>query len=59
MHQAEDSEELYKPDKLTPENREMLNQLARKEPYYKRNRAHICSFFLKGECNRGDACPYR
>lgn len=39
--------------------KEMLKELARTDPYYKRNRAHICSFFLKGECNRGDACPYR
>jgi len=39
--------------------KEMLKQLARSEPYYKRNRPHICSFFLKGECNRGDACPFR
>ncbi|CAO3669966.1 unnamed protein product [Rhizopus stolonifer] len=44
---------------LTPESRDMLGQLSRKEPYYKRNRAHVCSFFLKGECNRGEACPYR
>lgn len=35
-----------------------LVQLARKEPYYKRNRAHLCSFFARGECNRGEACPY-
>ena len=37
----------------------MLKQLARTDPYYKRNRPHICSFYAKGECNRGDACPYR
>lgn len=39
--------------------KEMLKELARTDPYYKRNRPHICSFYLKGECNRGDACPYR
>ncbi|KAF5315549.1 hypothetical protein D9611_004884 [Ephemerocybe angulata] len=39
--------------------KEMLKQLARTDPYYKRNRPNICSFFLKGDCNRGDACPYR
>ena len=39
--------------------REMLKQLARTEPYYKRNRPHLCSFYAKGECNRGDDCPYR
>ena len=39
--------------------KEMLKQLARTDPYYKRNRPHVCSFFLKGECNRGAECPYR
>lgn len=37
----------------------MLSKLARTEPYYQRNRAHLCSFFLKGECKRGEGCPYR
>ncbi|KAF9265457.1 hypothetical protein L218DRAFT_957038 [Marasmius fiardii PR-910] len=39
--------------------KEMLKQLARTDPYYKRNRPKICSFFVKGECSRGDECPYR
>ncbi|PPQ98139.1 hypothetical protein CVT26_003183 [Gymnopilus dilepis] len=39
--------------------KEMLKQLARTDPYYKRNRPHVCSFFVKGECKRGDECPYR
>ncbi|KAG8217733.1 hypothetical protein J3R82DRAFT_5892 [Butyriboletus roseoflavus] len=39
--------------------KEMLKELARTNPYYKRNRPHICSFFVKGECKRGDECPYR
>ncbi|ESK94569.1 rna binding motif protein 22 [Moniliophthora roreri MCA 2997] len=39
--------------------KEMLKQLARTDPYYKRNRPKICSFFVKGECTRGDECPYR
>lgn len=38
--------------------REVLKSMARKEPYYKRNRAHLCSFFAKGECNRGNECPF-
>lgn len=37
----------------------LLRKLARTQPYYNRNRAHICSFFVKGECNRGEECPYR
>ncbi|PPQ77507.1 hypothetical protein CVT25_011304 [Psilocybe cyanescens] len=39
--------------------KEMLKQLARTDPYYKRNRPHVCSFFAKGECKRGSECPYR
>eukprot|EP01099_Mayorella_cantabrigiensis_P003458 TRINITY_DN2658_c0_g2_i1.p1 TRINITY_DN2658_c0_g2~~TRINITY_DN2658_c0_g2_i1.p1 ORF type:complete len:421 (-),score=61.16 TRINITY_DN2658_c0_g2_i1:135-1316(-) len=37
----------------------VLNKLTRNQPFYKRNRAHICSFFVKGECTRGSDCPYR
>lgn len=37
----------------------MIQKLARTAPYYKRNRAHVCSFFVKGECRRGAECPYR
>jgi len=37
----------------------MLLKLARTAPYYKRNRARVCSFWVRGECTRGDTCPYR
>ena len=37
----------------------VIQRLARNQPYYERNRAHICSFFLKGNCNRGATCPFR
>lgn len=37
----------------------MLSRLQRRTPYYKRNRAHICSFWVRGECNRGASCPFR
>ncbi|KAI8968435.1 hypothetical protein BDF20DRAFT_896344 [Mycotypha africana] len=57
--QTEEGDAVYDSSRLTPESRGILDQLVRNEPYYKRNRAHICSFFLKGECKRGDACPYR
>lgn len=36
-----------------------IMKLQRTTPYYKRNRAHICSFFIRGECTRGAECPYR
>lgn len=38
---------------------QMLLRLARTQPYYKRNQARICSFWQRGECIRGVACPYR
>jgi pre-mRNA-splicing factor RBM22/SLT11 len=38
---------------------ELLQKLARTQPYYDRNRPHICSFWVKGECKRGEECPYR
>lgn len=34
-------------------------KLQRTAPYYKRNRAHVCSFYIRGECTRGAECPYR
>lgn len=37
----------------------VLEKLARKDPYPKRNLPHICSFFVKGNCARGETCPYR
>lgn len=39
----------------------MLKQIARNRsgPNYNRNKPHLCSFFAKGECKRGDACPFR
>ncbi|KAI7858560.1 hypothetical protein BDC45DRAFT_457504 [Circinella umbellata] len=49
----------YDTTKAAPESRDVLRRLARNEPYYKRNRPHICSFFVKGECNRGAECPFR
>eukprot|EP01119_Soliformovum_irregulare_P008324 TRINITY_DN21452_c0_g1_i1.p1 TRINITY_DN21452_c0_g1~~TRINITY_DN21452_c0_g1_i1.p1 ORF type:complete len:362 (+),score=73.45 TRINITY_DN21452_c0_g1_i1:122-1087(+) len=36
-----------------------LQKMVREGPYHKRNEAHVCSFFLKGTCNRGASCPYK
>jgi pre-mRNA-splicing factor RBM22/SLT11 len=36
-----------------------LEELANMEPRYERNMAKLCSFFARGECNRGDNCPFR
>nr|CAG4636212.1 EOG090X0770 [Eubosmina coregoni]SVE69833.1 EOG090X0770 [Eubosmina coregoni] len=38
---------------------DLLTKLARTTPYYRRNLPHICSFWVKGECKRGEECPYR
>ena len=35
-----------------------LLRMARSTPYYKRNQPHKCSFYAKGECNRGAKCPF-
>ena len=53
------SDDISKREFKDPEMREKLAVLSKKYPSYKRNRAHICSFFLKGTCTRGDNCPYR
>lgn len=26
--------------------------------HFERNKAKVCSFWEKGECTRGDLCPY-
>lgn len=36
-----------------------LQKMARMEPRYERNLAKLCSFFARGECNRGNNCPFR
>ena len=41
-------------------NHPLLEKLKRKAPdNYDRNRAYLCSFFVKGACTRGEECPYR
>jgi pre-mRNA-splicing factor RBM22/SLT11 len=40
-------------------NYPILEKFEKKEPNLKRNLPHICSFFVKGECARGNNCPYR
>lgn len=54
-----DSTEPYGQLGKAPTSGELLMKLARTTPYYKRNRPHICSFWVKGECKRGEECPYR
>lgn len=46
-------------DQANRAGRDLLKGMARNDPYYKRNRPHICSFFVKGDCKRGAECPFR
>ncbi|KAL5995142.1 hypothetical protein ACLOJK_025200, partial [Asimina triloba] len=58
MHQARaglDYESSY--GKACPSD--TILKLQRTTPYYKRNRSHVCSFYVRGECTRGAECPYR
>jgi len=36
-----------------------LSSIARMEPRYERNLAKICSFYARGDCDRGANCPFR
>mmetsp|Transcript_28430 Transcript_28430/g.42233 ORF Transcript_28430/g.42233 Transcript_28430/m.42233 type:complete len:428 (-) Transcript_28430:16-1299(-) len=36
-----------------------LQAMARMEPRYERNLPKLCSFYARGECNRGSKCPFR
>eukprot|EP01083_Nonionella_stella_P126777 383955_1 len=44
---------------LTAAAHAKLQSVARMEPRYERNLPKLCSFFAKGECNRGANCPFR
>ncbi|KAL7423904.1 Pre-mRNA-splicing factor slt11 [Cryptotrichosporon argae] len=59
MADAPDPQALLDGSSASAAGRDMLRSLARTDPYYKRNRPHICSFFVKGECKRGGECPFR
>jgi pre-mRNA-splicing factor RBM22/SLT11 len=37
----------------------VLINLTKPDAHYQRNQARICSFFVKGCCNRGLECPFR
>jgi len=37
----------------------LINRVQRRGPYFKRNEPHVCSFFIRGKCNRGLSCPYK
>ena len=37
----------------------VLERLSQQRDHSKRNLPRICSFYVKGTCNRGNTCPYR
>ena len=57
----------YKPEayKISTESDIIKNIIEKKDKnkdnnkIIERNQRYICTFFLRGECNRGDLCPYR
>ena len=57
--QLEGNKSLLDSNRASAAGKDMLKQLARTDPYYKRNKPHLCSFYAKGECKRGSECPYR
>jgi pre-mRNA-splicing factor RBM22/SLT11 len=59
LNQLGAAETLVNYGKIDSVAKDALKKMARTDPYYKRNRAHICSFYVKGECKRGEECPYR
>ena len=45
---------------VDPSVQDKLKTLAIKyKGNYDRNKPQICTFFEKGECNRGELCPFR
>jgi len=44
---------------VAPAAHEALLSMGRSQPRYERNSARVCTFFARGECTRGAACPYR
>jgi len=56
QHKSEDGADLPY-GKIGPHP--MLQRLARMTPYYKRNETRICTFYTKGQCNRGNDCPFK
>lgn len=46
-------------DDVTAYAHAKLTEMARMQPQYERNLAKLCSFFARGECDRGANCPFR
>ena len=44
---------------LVPAAHQQLLAMGRSRAFYDRNAPKLCSFFARGECNRGSECPFR
>jgi hypothetical protein len=44
---------------LAPAAHEQLLRMGRARATYARNLPKLCTFYARGECNRGSECPYR
>lgn len=38
--------------------KELLRRMARNSPYKNKDRMPYCTLYARGECRRGDKCPY-
>jgi pre-mRNA-splicing factor RBM22/SLT11 len=56
---SENIENLALPYDQNATSHPILEKIARTTPYYERNRAHVCTFWTRGECTRGTLCAYR
>jgi len=59
-------QELYSIDTTGPQQQQSVRVDEKSAPIparmlasYSRNRSHLCSFYARGECRRGEYCPYR
>ena len=59
MANREDADTTLRYGKADSAAKELLKSMTRKDPYHDRNKVKPCSFFAKGECHKGNACPFR
>ncbi|UKJ90752.1 hypothetical protein MACJ_001686 [Theileria orientalis] len=57
LNNIESNPSNYAPN-MSSENNQLLERISRVAPYYRRNKPRICTFWVRGMCNRGEECPY-
>jgi pre-mRNA-splicing factor RBM22/SLT11 len=62
-YSAQQSRLLEQGDNLVGDVNELahakLSEMAQMKPNYERNLAKLCTFYARGECDRGTTCPFR